>query len=71
MKNKLPPGIHEISREKTTVQEEFIAAEARPSRDVSEVPCPRCGKAREEWTGGGVQKGDAIFCSWECAEKNR
>ena len=65
---KFPPGIHEISRETMPVQEEFIRPEATPSRDVHETPCPRCGKQREKWDGEGVQRGDAIYCSKECAE---
>lgn len=68
-KSDTPPEIHEISREKTPVQEEFISPEATPSRDIHDIPCPACGKPRQNWEGEGVQRGEAVYRSKECAEK--
>ena len=63
------PEIHEISRMSIPVQEEFIAPEARPSRDEHDLPCSRCGKPRENWDGPGVERDGEVFCCEECAEK--
>lgn len=70
-KDKLPPGIHEISRETTPVQEEFISSEATPSRDVHDVPCPRCGKPRADWDGPGVKQGGEVYCCEACAREKK
>ncbi|MDD5348764.1 MAG: hypothetical protein PHQ12_01005 [Chthoniobacteraceae bacterium] len=65
---RFPPGIHEISRETTPVQEEFIQPEATPSRDLHDRPCPRCGKPRKQWDGEGATRMEVLYCSEECAE---
>jgi hypothetical protein len=41
--------------------------------DPTQLPCPRCGKPRAEWTedgGAGVTREDLTFCSVACAESD-
>ena len=61
------PRVHDISREATPVQEEFIEPQAEPSRDISEIRCARCGKPRREWEGIGIQRNNHLYCSEKCA----
>ena len=43
------------------------------SIDTAQIPCPRCGKPRAEWTendGAGVARGDLTYCSARCAAED-
>lgn len=39
--------------------------------EATQLPCPRCGKPRAEWTenaGAGLAHGELTYCSTACAE---
>jgi hypothetical protein len=41
------------------------------SEEATQLPCPRCGQPRAEWTendGAGVRRGEVTYCSTPCAE---
>ncbi|MBJ7613142.1 MAG: hypothetical protein JF924_12560 [Candidatus Dormibacteraeota bacterium] len=41
------------------------------SAEATQLPCPRCGKPRAEWTehgGDGVTRAEVTYCSEACAE---
>jgi len=48
-------------------QEEFLEEKARPSIDISQLRCARCGKPGSRWGGRGVKAGERWYCSPACA----
>jgi hypothetical protein len=44
------------------------------SVDATQLPCPRCGRPRAEWTendGAGVTRAEVTYCSEACAAEDR